>query len=305
MGGVSIILGIIITLLMSLPLKEWVSMKYFFISLALMFFIGLRDDILALTARQKLYSQFLPVSILVFLNETLLQSTYGLFLTCTFPTLMSYAITIFVIIILTNAYNLIDGLDGLAGAIGGLTLLFLGVWFYLTGNISLSLVALTAAGSLVAFLIFNWQPARIFMGDTGALTIGLLISFLIIQFINLNYQLPFDHPARFTSSIGAAVFIFIIPIFDTLRVIILRLRNLQSPFRADKNHIHHQFLNLGFSHERSVMLISSISIFFMSIALLLRTWSDASILSIGIVACLVMNFALKKSLAIIKKRNER
>jgi UDP-GlcNAc:undecaprenyl-phosphate/decaprenyl-phosphate GlcNAc-1-phosphate transferase len=305
MGGLSIFIGVMVTLLMSLPVREWLSMKYFFISLALMFIIGLRDDILALTAKQKLYSQFLPVVILIFLDGTMLNSSYNLIGDQNFPDWLAYTLSIFVVIILTNAYNLIDGLDGLAGTIGFLTLLFLGIWFYLTGTDSLSLIALTCGGSILAFLIFNWQPSRIFMGDTGALMIGFLISYLIIRFINVNFNLPADHPQRFSSSVGAAVCIFMIPIFDTLRVIILRLRKLQSPFRADRNHIHHQFLNLGFSHSRSVIFIAMISVFFMSIAVLLRHASDAIVIGTGIMICLVINFILKKTQRIKEAANGR
>jgi len=91
------------------------------------------------------------------------------------PVVVVWGFSIFTMIILTNAYNLIDGLDGLAGTIGALTLTAFGIWFYLIGNHPVSLVALVFAGSLVAFLFFNWQPSKIFMGDTGALMIGLLL----------------------------------------------------------------------------------------------------------------------------------
>ncbi len=295
MGGLSIFLGVIVTLLMCLSFEEWVDLKYFFIALALMFIIGSRDDILAITAKQKLYSQFLPVLVLVVLDKMLLQSTYGLTGDFTFLEIISIGLTVFTFLILTNSYNLIDGLDGLAGTIGFLILLFLGVWFYQVGIVSISLVAFTFCGSLVAFLYFNWQPSKIFMGDTGALMIGLLISYLSIKFINTNYLLPDGHELKFTSSVGTAICILIVPVFDTSRVIILRLRRLQSPFKADKNHVHHQFINLGFSHAKSVLFISSISIFFMAIALLLRRQGDWVIIGIALVVCLGINYALKKA----------
>jgi UDP-N-acetylmuramyl pentapeptide phosphotransferase/UDP-N-acetylglucosamine-1-phosphate transferase len=132
------------------------------------------------------------------------------------------------------------------------------------------------------------------MGDTGALMIGLLISYLSIKFINANYLLPDGHVLKFASSVGTAICILIVPVFDTSRVIILRLRRLQSPFKADKNHVHHQFINLGFSHAKSVLFISSISIFFMAIALLLRKQGDWVIIGIALVVCLGINYALKK-----------
>jgi UDP-GlcNAc:undecaprenyl-phosphate GlcNAc-1-phosphate transferase len=260
-----------------------------------MFFIGLRDDILALTPRQKLYSQFLPVILLVVLNRTTLNSTYGLLDLPEMPVVIIWAVSIFTLIILTNAYNLIDGLDGLAGTVGIITLTIFGIWFYLIGNMAISLVALSFAGGLLAFLFFNWQPSKIFMGDTGALMIGFLLSYLTILFINVNYQLPDSDPFKFKSSVGTAICVVIIPVFDTLRVIILRLRQGESPFHADKNHLHHQFLNLGFSHARSVLFLAAINIVMIVIAWLLRNQNDLLILGVVLALCLVINFILKKT----------
>jgi UDP-GlcNAc:undecaprenyl-phosphate GlcNAc-1-phosphate transferase len=293
LGGVAILLGPIISLMLAMPFHEWVSLKYFFISLLLMFFIGLRDDILALSPKQKLYSQFLPVIVLVVLNQTTLNSTYGLIDLPEIPEVVIWILSVFTLIILTNAYNLIDGLDGLAGAIGAITITTLGIWFYLVGNIPISLVALCFAGSLVAFLFFNWQPSKIFMGDTGALMIGFLLSYLTILFINENYRLPIENQFRFHASIATAICVVIIPVFDTLRVIILRLRQGQSPFHADRNHLHHQFLNLGFTHSQSVLIIACINIIMIVLAWLLRKQNDLLILGVVFALCLIINFALK------------
>jgi UDP-GlcNAc:undecaprenyl-phosphate/decaprenyl-phosphate GlcNAc-1-phosphate transferase len=295
MGGLSIFLGTIVTLLMSFSLQDWITLKYFFVSLSLMFIIGLRDDILALSPKQKLASQFLPVLVLVLLGKTLLQSTYGLGGQLVFSELVSMGLTIFVLIILTNAYNLIDGLDGLAGTIGFVCLVFFGFWFYQIGDISLSIISFLFSGSVLAFLFFNWQPSRIFMGDTGALMIGFLLSYLTIHFIDQNASLAIDNPARFESSVSTAICVMIIPIFDTLRVIILRLRKGQSPFRADRNHIHHQFLNLGYSHAKAVLVIGTINIFFILLAWLLKTQGDWLILSLVMGICLLINYILRRA----------
>jgi len=293
MGGIAILLGASISLAMCLSFQEWVAFRFFFISIALMFIIGLRDDILALTPKQKLYSQFLPVLILVFLGNTVLTSTYGFIGDFIFPEWIGFLLSVIVLIVLTNAYNLIDGLDGLAGTIGIIILGFYGIWFFAIGGTTLGYIAFCFSGALLAFLFFNWQPSRIFMGDTGALMIGLIISYMSVEFIKMNYQLPDDHLYKFSSSVATAICILIIPVFDTLRVIILRLRKFQSPFLADKNHIHHQFLNLGFSHSKSVLSISMISIFFLGIALLLRDQNDFLILFIVLVVCLIINYTLK------------
>ena len=294
MGGVAILIGSLLALLMGLPLQQWIAMKYFFISVALMFLIGLRDDVLALTPRQKLFSQFLPVLVLIFLENVTLSSFYEMTDGASFVMPITYFISILTVIIISNAYNLIDGIDGLAGTMGFLVTFFFGVWFYIAGLPFLSLIALCFAGALFAFLLFNWQPSIIFMGDTGALTVGLVLSFFAIRFINYNFQLPEGHIAKFNASISTAVCILIIPIFDTLRVIVLRLRKMQSPFHADRNHIHHQLLSLGMTHAGAVKWIAGMNLFFIALALAMKTQSDLLILPIVVFLCLLVNFVLKR-----------
>jgi len=309
MGGIPLLTATALALLMSLPLQQWLVMKYFFISVVLMFLIGLRDDVLALTPRQKLFSQFLPVFVLVFLEHTRLVSFYEMNNGQEFPSLVIYIVSLFTVVIISNAYNLIDGIDGLAGTVGALALTFFGCWYYVAGQPFLSLIALCFAGSLVAFLLFNWQPSSIFMGDTGALTIGLVLSFFAIRFINDNHALPSGHEAKFQASVSTALCILVVPLFDTLRVIIVRLSQLQSPFHADQNHIHHRFLRLGMSHGKAVIWIGSINVAFIGLAMLMRRQADSVLLPILVVTCLLITFALwrlqKKAAHTIHARNSQ
>lgn len=293
MGGIPIVVGVVFSVLIALSISDLSSLKYFLIGIALMFLTGLRDDILTLSPVQKMVGQILPIVILVVFGQITLHSLYELAPKVIFPQYASWFITVFTILILTNAYNLIDGIDGLAGAIGFLILLFFGIWFYSLHMQVLALMSLSFAAAIFAFLFFNWQPSKIFMGDTGALTIGMLLSFLMIEFINSNHLLSGTHPLKFKASISAAVCVLIIPIFDTLRVIILRLRRFQSPFRADRNHLHHQFLNLGFTHAQTVMFLVGINLVFIALAWILRNQSDAVILPLVIVLCLIINYLLK------------
>jgi UDP-N-acetylmuramyl pentapeptide phosphotransferase/UDP-N-acetylglucosamine-1-phosphate transferase len=302
MGGVCILMGAVFAQLIGLHLADWVAFRFLYITIAMMFITGLRDDILTLTPRQKLIGQLLPIVIMVVFGETTLWSFYGtVFEGIVFPDIVAWAITIFTVVILTNGYNLIDGLDGLAGTVGTISLICFGVWFHRAGDFPTALISLSFAGALMAFLYFNWEPSRIFMGDTGALVLGLLLSYLTIRFINANYLLPAESPIRFSSSVGTAVMVMIIPVFDTLRVIILRLRKLQSPFRADKNHLHHQFLKLGFSHAKTVMIIAGLHLFFVILALVLKNSPDTVILPAVIAGCLIINQVIKTA----QKRYER
>lgn len=295
MGGVCILLGFFFTLLISFPLQEWINYKYFFIGLALMFITGLRDDILTLDPIRKLLGQLLPIFLIVVFGGLLITSFYGIS-QIIFPAWVSWIVTIFTVVILTNSYNLIDGVDGLAGSISLIIFIFFGSWFLLADQYYLAVMAFAFAGSILAFLFFNWQPSKIFMGDTGTLAIGFVLSYMAIQFINFNFGLPVESTFRFKASVSTAICVMIIPIFDTLRVIIFRLRNFQSPFQADRNHLHHQFLNLGFSHRKTTILLSFINISFMVLAFSLKSQPDKYILPTVIIACLVINHSLKYAL---------
>lgn len=292
MGGICIMLGVAFTLLISYPLTQWIAMKYFFVALAVIFITGLRDDILTLSPKQKLLGQLLPIIILVVFNEAYLQSFYEIN-DSLWPVWVRWIVTIFTLIILTNAYNLIDGLDGLAGTVALVILSMFGLWFFLTANFYLAVLSFAFVGAIVGFLLFNWQPSKIFMGDTGTLAVGFVISYLAINFINKNYSLDESNAFHFTASISTCICILVIPVFDTARVIIVRLRKMQSPFKADRNHIHHQFLNLGFSHARATLFIGSINIFFIALAFFLRNHSDLVILPIVIILLLGINQVLK------------
>ncbi len=292
LGGIAIVLGAVVAMLVALPFHELSKSKYFLIALSLIFITGLRDDILTLSPKQKLFSQLLPIALLVILGRVQLTSFYDIS-SEPFPTWLSWVISIFTITILTNAYNLIDGIDGFAGAIATVGFLFFGIWFGLAGDLTLSVVSATFCGGTLAFLFFNWQPAKIFMGDTGSLTLGLLLSFLSVQFINHNFSLTGQESFHFEASIATAISILIIPIFDTLRVIIIRISRLESPFKADRNHLHHQLLAVGCSHSSTVLILTSFNLFVVAVAYILRSQSDAVILPTVMGSCLAAHLILK------------
>lgn len=293
LGGIAIFVGVVLSFLIGLPMLEWIKFKYFFIAVGLMFLVGLRDDILTLRPHEKLIGQFLPILVLLLYDQLLIDSTQQLLGLERIPAWLFTSMVIVGFILITNAYNLIDGLDGLAGSIGIVCMTFYGIWFFQVGEYSLSLIALGFGGSLAAFLIFNWEPSKIFMGDTGALVIGFIIAYMTMLFINDNLLLPMGNPVKFNGSITAAVCILIIPVFDTTRVIILRLRKGLSPLKGDKNHLHHQFLRIGFNHAQSVGFLAAINVFFIGFAWILRTQPDFLLVPIIVVACLLINFVLK------------
>ncbi|MTI39823.1 MraY family glycosyltransferase [Fulvivirga lutimaris] len=271
--------------------------KYLFSSLALFFVIGLRDDIIPMKPFYKLIGQLVPIILIILLGHVRLESFYDIG-NINFSASFSLVITIFVIIVITNSINLIDGIDGLAGSLSLTSLLVLGSWFYLTNDTDLAFISFTFVGAIMAFLVYNWSPSKIFMGDTGALLIGFLLSALVIHFINKNFELDNNSAFKFSASISTAMCFIIVPLTDTLRVFIIRLTKFKSPLIADNNHIHHSLLRLGLKHSSISVLLAAINILFIVLAIILKGLSDVFVLPIvlslvGILLGLLHYYELK------------
>jgi UDP-N-acetylmuramyl pentapeptide phosphotransferase/UDP-N-acetylglucosamine-1-phosphate transferase len=294
MGGIAIFLGFSIASLIWVDISLWKDIRYILIAQFVIFFIGVRDDLVPLKPYMKLLGQVLAASILVFLLDLRLKSFYGLFGLYDIPAIVSYFITVFTIIVITNSFNLIDGLDGLAGLIATIALLAFGTWFFLAGDTTYAILAFGMFGSIVAFLIFNWEPSEVFMGDTGALVIGMTLAIFAIHFIDYNYNLPVQHPYRFTGSVSPAVGILIIPLADTLRIFLIRVARRQSPFTPDKSHIHHSIMRLGFSHRRTTLLLGLVQVLFIAACFLFRQHSDNRVLPGIVVVAVLLSILLDR-----------
>ena len=174
--------------------------------------------------------------------------------------MFSLLLTYFTVIVVINSFNLIDGIDGLAGSLGFMASTLLGFYFLQVNLPAYSILAFSLAGSLAAFLIFNFQPAKIFMGDTGSLLIGLIHAILIIKFINVAQMPAINFPIDAAPAIGFAI--LMIPLLDTLRVFGIRIIHQRSPFSPDRNHIHHLLLDKGLSHKAITMTLVGINLLF-------------------------------------------
>jgi UDP-N-acetylmuramyl pentapeptide phosphotransferase/UDP-N-acetylglucosamine-1-phosphate transferase len=182
---------------------------------------------------------------------------------------------------------LIDGIDGLAGGIGVIAAFTFGLWFYNYGQIGLCILSFALFSSMLAFLVYNFSPANIFMGDTGSMIVGLILSVLTINFIELSFDsLPYAFPFR--SSPAMAIAILIIPLADTLRIFTVRLIQKRSPFQADRNHIHHQLLDFGLTHREAALTLYLVNIGFIITALALRNISSLTLLYILVVMAFVV-----------------
>jgi UDP-N-acetylmuramyl pentapeptide phosphotransferase/UDP-N-acetylglucosamine-1-phosphate transferase len=301
LGGIGIFLGFLTASLFAIDLSSTPEIRYVLLLVFLIFTLGIVDDLFALSAKKKLIGQVLIVSALIVITDVRLVSFYGLFGTATLPYVASVLLTLGVMIIIINSLNLIDGLDGLAGIISIVSSFSFGSWFFLTGNFSYSLLLFALFGGIVAFIIFNWEPSKIFMGDTGSLVIGMILSVAAIKFININFESGASRYS-FEGSITTAICFLSIPLIDTARIIILRTYKRQSPLRPDKNHIHHIFIKLGMSHSQSSLLLGFIHIAYVMLAVLFRDFPDIILLPgfviFSTILCLSLDRKILKRLEI-------
>ncbi|WP_234734324.1 glycosyltransferase family 4 protein [Tellurirhabdus bombi] len=230
------------------------------VGMTILFFIGIKDDLAGIDPNKKIFFQVLPSLILIFFGDLRIDYLYGIFGFHHINDFFAIAITCFIFIVLINAINLIDGIDGLAGGIGMLASVTFGGWFLLTNHFAMACLAFTLAGALVGFLRFNFsRTSKIFMGNTGSLILGFMLSFFAVRFINLNNTYRFDPTAFFNAPIIAIV-VLIVPIFDTLRVFLVRILSGKSPFSADRNHMHHILIDNGLSHAGATIVLCSMSL---------------------------------------------
>ena len=269
LGGVGIFGGFLLAALLSIQGYLNPEFQYFFAAALVIFFLGLRDDIMILSATKKFIGQIIAASILIHLGGIRLDSMFGLFGFEQVPEGFSLALSYLTIIVVINSFNLIDGVDGLAASLGILSMLVFGIYFFIIDHPAYSLLAFSMAGSLVAFIIFNHHPAKIFMGDSGSLMIGLVNSILVIKFINLASS-PFV-TVPVTSAVAIGFTILIVPLLDTLRVFSIRIINGRSPFTPDRNHVHHLLLDRGLSHSAVTLTCVLINVAFILLAWLGRS----------------------------------
>jgi UDP-N-acetylmuramyl pentapeptide phosphotransferase/UDP-N-acetylglucosamine-1-phosphate transferase len=191
---------------------------------------------------------------------------------------------------ITNAFNLIDGIDGLAAGLGFMSLVTIGIFLIMAGDINTALIAFALSGGILAFMYFNLNPARIFMGDTGSLVLGFVIAVLCLRLMQVNMftvNPVIKHAPVFVLGI------VLIPVFDTLRVFAMRIWKGGSPFSPDKTHIHHLLTNQGFSHSFTSKLICFLHAFILMEVYWLRYLQQEYVLLILFALMIAFTFLLK------------
>jgi len=226
----------------------------------ILFFMGLKDDLVGLGSKIKFIGQI--IACLILLNHTSFEilNFHGFFGVFNMPVWVNTPLSLLIMIAIINAYNLIDGIDGLAASISTLGLTCFAICFFWTGDYLLALTAVTMIGALLGFLLFNLSESnKIFMGDTGSLVIGFLIALMSIRLLAFDHELnmfPFHN--RYIPTL--MVIIILIPIYDVVRVFTIRILQKRNPFSADRLHVHHIMIDkLQWSHRRTAFAISCLN----------------------------------------------
>ncbi len=265
------------------------SIKEFKIIVAtslVLFFVGVKDDIIGTSPVKKLFANILVGLILVLMGDIRITGLHGIFGVNEIPYWGSVFLSLFTYIVVVNAMNLIDGLDGLAAGVGFIAASVFGTWFIFANEYTLASMSFALAGSLAGFLVFNFSPAKIFMGDSGSLIIGMFICVLSIKLI----EYPLSRIDGFWIRISNPVFVIAAltyPLTDTLRIFIIRAAKGHSPFAADKNHLHHRLLGCGFSHAKTVIIIYCYSFLTVCVSLL-SYFLNPSLSLIAVLLCSVI-----------------
>lgn len=296
-GGIAIFAGFITSLVFWFKFNNHPSTTTFFLSVVLLCGVGIMDDLKDLAARYKMIIEAGMASLLA-VSGIRITSFGGLFGIGELHIVAQYVITVVTIVGITNAFNLIDGIDGLAGGLGFMSLVTLGIFLTISKDLNYAMIAFAFAGALLGFLYFNFNPARIFMGDTGSLVLGFVIAVLCVQLMKVN--------ALYTAPLVPNIYVFtlgivMIPVFDTLRVFGTRIWNGRSPFSPDKTHIHHLLTNKGYSHGLAARVICVVHGFILILVYWMKDWKpELQILvlvfcMLGLVYCLNQIGILKKT----------
>ncbi len=307
LGGLGIFAGFIMSCLVMISFTQASEFQYFFAAAFVIFFLGLKDDILDISPIKKFIGQVLAAFLIIYKGNIQIQSMHGFMGVNELPPMFSLIFTYLTVIVIINSFNLIDGVDGLAGTLGLMAALIFGAYFSAVNMLPYAILSFALSGSLIAFLIFNYQPAKIFMGDTGSLLLGLINAILVVKFINVA-NLP-DIKFPITASPAVGFTILMIPLLDTLRVFGIRISHRRSPFSPDRNHIHHILLDKGLSHRTVTITLVATNLFFIVAVYLLRslgcTWLILGLFTIFFTGIGLLYYTRRSRLFVAKTDNEK
>ena len=301
LGGLAIFIGLSITIelvtIVMGDISEISEILSVITTATILLFVGIKDDLMEISSRKKFLTQLVAALLLILLTGNHITDFYGLLGIHNIPKSVGIGFTVFVYILIINAYNLIDGIDGLAAGLGIVFFVFFGSYFILNSQCIDGFLSFASIGGLVAFSRYNISNTqKIFMGDTGSMVIGLILTYQIIKILTINPSIKDNYQINNIPVVILALLSY--PLFDTLRVFIIRIKNKKSPFSADRKHIHHSLIDLGLSHLQSSSLIIVYTFMIVSLAYITRHLEAnvhmAVILIIGITLLSLPNYIKNK-----------
>lgn len=297
LGGLAIYAGLMISFLMLGHKLGVHNVKALMAASLILFFTGFFDDLLTMPALKKLVLQVIAGGIIAY-GGTRITSMQGLLGIHELPEWLQYCATIFLVVVITNAFNLIDGLDGLAASLSITASIIFGLLFYNHGRYDHATLSFCLAGALTGFLIYNFHPARIFMGDTGSLIVGFMLASLSVELLRLPAT-----PGLVMVTPSLVLSVIFIPLYDVLRVMMIRIVTGHSPFQPDRNHIHHMILNVGFGQRMVTMIILLMSGLFIGLHFIFPAMNiNLFIMMCVCLGMLVMNIHSMRVLAMVWQR---
>jgi UDP-N-acetylmuramyl pentapeptide phosphotransferase/UDP-N-acetylglucosamine-1-phosphate transferase len=292
-GGIAIFSGFLFSSTLLIPAQLIPEANVLMAGGLVLFMVGLQDDVVGVSPAIKFLAQLVSAGITTAVADLRITDLNGMFGIQELPYLASMVLTILFIVGIVNAFNLIDGIDGLAGSLGVVCTLVFAFLFYKAGASGWAYLSLSLTGALVGFLFYNITPAKIFMGDSGSLSLGFIVALLSLKFLQLTTPGEmFLAGIIMRSEAALVVGILIIPVFDTLRVMILRILKNTSPFTADSNHLHHRLLFLGLSHVQAALVLAIINVLFIAMALSLQNLGNTQLIGLIVLSILILNGAL-------------
>ncbi len=278
------------------------SAGFLIIGISFIFISGIKDDLLASSAMMKLLTQFFGAALIIFLPELQFQSLHGALGIGSMPEWGFVIFKFYCVLFIINSFNLIDGIDGLAASVGIIVTTALIPVFWLGGDPLLAVVCSGIVAMLISFMRFNFSSRKfkLFMGDGGSLTLGYVLSFLILRAAAIGSTLPFTE-SWIPNNIGLYILvIFFLPILDTFRAIVIRIREGRKVYVADRNHIHHVLIDSGMSHKRATLVLASTNVLFIGIFVM----ADFYLNTFGMNLLLLSFFAISAiALRVIHNRN--
>ena len=289
-GGIAIFTGFLFSSTLLIPSQLLPEANVLMAAGLVLFMVGLQDDVIGVSPLIKFVAQLVSAGITAAIANLRITDLNGMFGIHELSYIESIILSILFIVGIVNAFNLIDGIDGLAGTLGVISTVVFAFLFYKAGAPGWAYLSLSLTGALVGFLFFNITPAKIFMGDSGSLSLGFIVALLSLKFLQITtHGEMYVAGFRMKSEAALVIGILVIPVFDTLRVMMLRILKNTSPFTADSNHLHHRLLFLGLSHVQAALVLAVVNVLFIVMSVSLQKLGNTQLIGLIVLTILILN----------------